>query len=233
MHISSTPGANEVIVMPCRAHNEDDKDYAVVFATPLNAKGITIIVSEPPMRATGEAAAWDYPVTAAYGHGTSECMIVFDDVFVPWERVFLCGEWEFSRDITYAFATFHRLFGVCRMTTELEMLAGVSALMAEYNGIERYPHIRDKLAWLAMYAEAVNIIGKSSCIYCEKVADSDLVSPNMVYTNTAKFLFADNYHQATKTAHDICGGIADTIPSHRDWSNPETRPWLEMVVVAG
>jgi len=154
-------------------------------------------------------------------------MIVFDDVFVPWERVFLCGEWEFSRDVTYAFATFHRLFGVCRMTTELEMLAGVSALMAEYNGIERYPHIRDKLAWLAMYAGAVNIIGKSSCTYCEKVADSELVSPNMVYTNTAKYLFADNYHQATKTAHDICGGIADTIPSHRDWSNPETRPWIE------
>lgn len=227
MHISSTPGANEAIVMPCRAHGEEDKDYAVVFATPLNAKGITMIVSEPPMKEKGEAAAWDYPVTTAYGHGTSECMIVFDDVFVPWERVFLCGEWEFSRDITYAFATFHRLFGVCRMTTELELLAGVAALVAEYNGIDRYPHIRDKLAWLAMYAEAVNVIGKASCIYCEEAAGSSLVSPNMIYTNTAKYLFADNYHQAAKTAHDICGGIADTIPTFRDWDNPETGPLLE------
>ena len=227
MHISSTPGANEAIVMPCRAHGEEDKDYALVFATPLNAKGITMIASEPPMRETDEAAAWDYPVTTSYGHGTSECMIVFDDVFVPWERVFLCGEWQFSRDITYAFATLHRLFGVCRMTTELEILTGVAALMAEYNGIERYPHIRDKLAWLAMYTEAVSVIGKASCIYCEKQPHSDLVSPNMVYTNTAKYLFADNYHQAAKTAHDICGGIADTIPTYRDWENQETRPWLE------
>ena len=227
MHISSTPGANEVIVMPCRAHGEEDKDYAVVFATPLNAKGIVIIASEPPMRETDEKAAWDYPVSTASGHGASECMIVFDDVFVPWERVFMCGEWKFSRDITYTFATFHRLFGVCRMTSELEMLTGVSALMAEYNGIERYAHIRDKLAWLAMYTEAVSVIGKASCIYCEKQADSDLVSPNMVYTNTAKYLFADNYHQAAKIAHDICGGIADTIPTYSDWQNPETRPWLE------
>ena len=227
MHISSTPGANEVIVMPCRTHGMEDKDYAVVFATPLNAKGITLIASEPPMRETNEESAWDYPVSTAYGHGASECMIVFDDVFVPWERVFMCGEWEFSRDITYAFATFHRLFGVARLTTELEMLAGVAALMAEYNGIERYPHIRDKLAWLAMYAEAVSVIGKASCIYCEKAVDSDLVSPNMVYTNTAKYLFADNYHQAVKIGHDICGGIADTIPTYSDWKNPETRPWLE------
>ncbi|MBN2034472.1 MAG: hypothetical protein JW836_14455 [Deltaproteobacteria bacterium] len=227
MHISSTPGANEVIVMPCRAHGEEDKDYAVVFATALNAQGITIIASEPPMRERDDAAFWDYPLSAASGHGSSECLIVFEDVFVPWDRVFLCGEWEFSRDVTYAFATLHRLFGVCRMTTELEMLAGVASLVAEYNGIEKFAHIRDKLAWLAMYAEAVNVIGKASCLDCEKQKGSDIVSPNMVHTNTAKYLFADNYHQAVKMAHDICGGIADTIPTYGDWTNPATRPLLE------
>ncbi len=227
MHISSTPGANEVIVLPCRSHGEEDKDYAVVFATPLNAPGITMIVSEPPMRVPGEAGSWDYPTSSAYGHGATESLIVFDDVFIPWEKVFMCGEWEFSKDVTYAFATFHRLFGVSRMTTELEKLAGVSALVAEYNGIEKYAHIRDKLAWLAMYTEAVSVIGRASCLFCEKVPGSDVVSPNMIYTNTAKYLFADNFHQAAKTAHDICGGIADTIPAYADWNNPETRPWME------
>jgi 4-hydroxybutyryl-CoA dehydratase / vinylacetyl-CoA-Delta-isomerase len=227
MHISSTPGANEVIVMPCRAHGQADEDYAVVFAVPLNAEGITILASEPPMRESEEAAAWDYPVTTAYGHGTSECMIIFNDVFVPWERVFLCGEWAFSKDVTYAFATFHRLFGVSRMTTELELLTGVSALVAEYNGIERYAHVRDKLAWLAMYTEAVSVIGHSACLFCERLPESEMVSPNMVQTNTAKYLFADNIHQAVKTAQDICGGITDTIPTFHDWNNPEIRPLLE------
>jgi len=227
MHISHTPGANEAIVMPCRAHGEEDKDYSVVFAVPLSAKGIKLITSEPTMRETGEEAAWDYPMSAAQGLGASECMIVFDDVFVPWDRVFMCGEWQFSRDMAHTFATFHRLFGTSRMTAEFEMLTGTAALVAEYNGLEKYAHIRDKLAWLAMYTEAVDAISKASCIHCENEPDSDLVNPNMVYTNTAKYLFADNYHQAIKTMEDICGGIAANIPTYRDWINPETHPWLE------
>jgi len=226
-HISHTPGANEAIVMPCRAHGAEDKDYAVVFATPLNAEGIKLITGEPAIRETGEEAAWDYPTSAVQGHGASECMIVFDDVFVPWERVFMCGEWEFSRDMAHTFGTFHRLFGTSRMTAEFELLTGAAALIAEYNGLEKVSHIRDKLAWLAMYTEAVDAIGKASCIHCEKEPDSDLVNPNLVYTNTAKYLFADNYHQAIKIMEDICGGIAATIPSYRDWTNPETHPWLE------
>ena len=227
MHISATPGANEIIVMPCRAHGEEDRDCALVFATPLNAKGITIIASEPAMREKGEASSWDYPLSFASGRGGAECMIVFEDVFVPWERVFLCGEWEYSRDVTYTFATFHRLFGVSRMTAEIEMLTGTVALVAEYNGIEKYSHIKDKLAWLAMYTEAIKVIGRSSCLEFEKFKGSEIVSPNMIYTNTAKFLFADNFHQAVKIAHDICGGIADTMPTFSDWNNPETKPLME------
>ncbi|MFC1820955.1 4-hydroxyphenylacetate 3-hydroxylase N-terminal domain-containing protein, partial [Thermodesulfobacteriota bacterium] len=227
MHISHTPGANELIVMPCRTHQEEDKDYAVVFAAPLNAEGIRVITAEPSIREKGDEAAWDYPMSAAQGYGASECMIIFDNVFIPWERVFMCGEWEFTGDMAHTFATFHRLFGTSRMTAEFEMLTGAAALIAEYNGLGKYAHIRDKLAWLAMYTEAVDAIGKASCLECEKEKDSDLVNPNMVYTNTAKYLFADNYHQAIKIVEDICGGIATNIPSYKDWSNEETRPFLE------
>jgi 4-hydroxybutyryl-CoA dehydratase/vinylacetyl-CoA-Delta-isomerase len=227
MHISHTPGANEIIVMPCRAHGEEDKDYALVFATPLNTEGIMLISGEPTMRETGDEAAWDYPVSTLHGLGSSECMVVFDNVFVPWERVFMCGEWEFSREFTASFANFHRLFGTARMTAEFEVLTGAAALMAEYNGIDKYGHIRDKLAWLAMYTEAVDTISKSACIYCEKDPNSHIVHPNMIHTNTAKYLFADNYHQAIKVVEDICGGIAGTMPAFRDWINPETQPVLE------
>jgi 4-hydroxybutyryl-CoA dehydratase/vinylacetyl-CoA-Delta-isomerase len=61
------------------------------------------------VRVHGEECRFDYPV--ADWIQPTECLIVFDDVFVPWERIFMCGEWQFSRDIVYAFATFHRLFG--------------------------------------------------------------------------------------------------------------------------
>jgi 4-hydroxybutyryl-CoA dehydratase/vinylacetyl-CoA-Delta-isomerase len=226
VHISATPGANEAIVLPCRAHNdEDEKDYALAFATPLNAKGVKLLAVEPVARLSGEEAYWDYPISAACQ--PTECLIVFDDVFVPWERVFMCGEWQFSRDIAYAFATFHRLFGSSRMSAELETLTGSAALMAEYNGIEKYEHVRNKLAWLAMLTESVAGLSKMACIDCEKEPESGLVVPNRMYANIAKFTFADNLHEAMKIIQDISGGIPATVPAFKDWKNPEIQPYIE------
>ena len=226
VHISASPGANEAIVLPCRAHNDaDEKDYALAFATPMNAKGLKLLAVEPNMRLSGEEADWDYPISAACQ--PTECLFVFDDVFVPWERVFMCGEWQFSRDITFAFAVFHRLFGSSRMAAELEVLVGSAALMAEYNGIEKYEHVRNKLAWLAMYAESVAGLSKLACVDCEKEKDTDLVVPNIMYANIAKFTFADNLHQAMKLIQDISGGIPATVPAYKDWKNPEIQPYIE------
>jgi len=227
-HISSTPCANEAIVLPCRTHQEKDKDYAVVFATPLNAKGITLISSEPEIRGqTTEETQWDYPSASILGVGDGECMIIFDDVFVPWEKVFMCGEWQFSRDIAYLFGTFHRLFACCRMVPVLESLTGVAALMAEYNGLEKYSHIRTKLAWLVQLTEGFKIMSKAACMFPEKEPDMDLANPNGMYTNIAKYMYAENFHQATKAVQDICGGIAaDPIP-YKDWMNPEENPYLD------
>lgn len=228
MHISSTPIANEAIVLPCRTHLEEDKDYAVVFATPLNAKGITLISSEPSVRwESNEGTLWDYPDAGRLGVGDLECMIVFDDVFVPWERVFLCGEWQFSRDIAYLFGTFHRLFACCRLVVLLDELTGVAALMAEYNGLEKYEHIRKKLASLVSLTEAVKVLSWTACMFPEKEPDSDLVNPNRMYTNIAKYMYADKFHEAIKLVQDICGGIAATAPAFKDWANPEERPHLE------
>jgi 4-hydroxybutyryl-CoA dehydratase/vinylacetyl-CoA-Delta-isomerase len=225
MHISATPCANEAIVLPCRAHGEEDKDYALAFAIPLNAKGVKLLAVEPVTRIYGEEAAWDYPHASVLQ--PTECMIIFDDVFVPWERVFMCGEWQFSRDITYGFASFHRLFGASKMVAELETLAGVARLIAEYNGLEKYEHIRNKLAWLAMLTATVTSLGKMACIDCTKDPDSGMMVPDLMLTNSAKFTFADNYHEACKTVQDICGGIATTVPTYRDWKNPEIHDYIE------
>lgn len=230
IHISATPCANEVVVVPCRAHNEEDKDYAVSFAVPLNAKGITLISADPINREPAEEAAWNWPVTST--QKPSECIIVFDDVFVPWERVFMCGEWQFSRDLVYAFASFLRLAAVARKSVQLEILTGVASLMAEYNGLDQYSHIRDKLSWLAWYKESFEIIGKASCDYPDKQPGSDIVIPNILYANSAKFLFASFYNEAMKNVYDITGGILTTGPNYLDWSNPEIRPWLEKYLSA-
>ena len=227
MHISAIATCNEAIVSPCRAHRAEDKDYAVVFATPLNAKGITII--QMPMTingAVGEEADWDYPL-----HGntatTTECLLVFDDVFVPWERVFMCGEWEFSRDIAWAFGTYHRLYSISHTVAESELITGAAALVAEHNGLEKYSHIQDKLAWLAMYAEETDVLSKAACAYPDVDPETGLAVPNLVYTNIAKYKLANDRNEALKILADIGGGITSTVPCFKDWRNQEIRPYLE------
>jgi 4-hydroxybutyryl-CoA dehydratase/vinylacetyl-CoA-Delta-isomerase len=226
MHISATPTANEIIVSPCRAHREEDKDYAVVFATPLNAEGITLITSPAHYPETGEEAEWNWPASGR-SRGVSECMIVFDNVFVPWNRVFMCGEYQFSRDQAWMFGVFHRLFGSCHKVISTEEAAGVAALMAEYNGIDRYPHVQEKLAWLAMHATLVDVLSKAGCEHPDFFEDIGMAAPNLMYTNIAKYLFANEQHETSKLVADITGGIATTAFNYKDWNNPEERPYIE------
>jgi 4-hydroxybutyryl-CoA dehydratase/vinylacetyl-CoA-Delta-isomerase len=226
MHISATPTANELIISPCRAHREEDKDYAVVFATPVNAKGVTLLTSPGHYPETGEEAEWNWPISGRSG-GVSECMIVFDDVFVPWNRVFMCGEWQFTRDQAWLFGVFHRLFGTCHKVISTERAAGVAALMAEYNGVDRYPHIQEKLAWLAMHAQLIDLTARASCEHPDIFPDIGLAAPNLMYANISKYIFANDQHETSKVVADIAGGLPSTVFSYKDWMNPEERPFID------
>lgn len=222
-HISQSPLSNEILVLPCRSMREGDKDYAVAFAVPANAKGITFISSEPEVKEAGNY--FDYPISSSIY--LEDALVVFNDVFIPNERVFLKGEWPFAGDIAYMFGNFHRLSAETYKAVELELIVGMAALMAEYNGIEKAPHVIEKLTWLTMYAEAVEAMGRSACEHCISEPDSDLVYPNPMYANITKFFYADNWHQATKYIQDIAGGIVATAPSARDYYNPETHDMIE------
>jgi 4-hydroxybutyryl-CoA dehydratase / vinylacetyl-CoA-Delta-isomerase len=222
-HISQAPLCNEILIAPCRAMTEDDRDYALAFAVPVNSKGITMISSEPEVHEAGNL--FDHPIAGSVY--INDATIIFEDVFIPKERIFLKGEWEFAGQVAYMFANFHRLSAETYKAMELELFTGAAALMAEYNGIERAPHIREKLTWLVMYTEAVEVIGRSACEHCISEPDSDLVYPNPMYANICKFHFADNWHQATKYIQDIAGGIVATGPSGKDFQNPEIHDLLD------
>ena len=225
VHISATPCANEALCLPCRTHGEEDKDYALAFAIPLNAPGIKLLAVEPVSRTYGEEGEFDYPKTSELQ--PTECLIVFEDVFVPWERVFMCGEWKFSRHLAYAFASYHRLFGTCKMIGKLEIITGAAALVAEYNGVENVPHVRKKLAWMAMITETVAQLGKAACLDPETEFGHDVVMPNRMAINASKYTFASNFHQMCQHLQDIAGGLSTTVPTFRDWNNPEIRPYIE------
>jgi 4-hydroxybutyryl-CoA dehydratase / vinylacetyl-CoA-Delta-isomerase len=222
-HISHAPCNNEILVLPCRAMREDDKDYAVSFAIPANSKNITMICADPEVKETGNLM--EYPISGSIY--LADSLLIFEDVFVPKERIFLKKEWSFAGQLAYMFGNFHRLSAESYKAVELEYVAGAAVLMAEYNGIEKASHVTEKLTWMTNYVETVRILGQAACEHGVSEPDSGLVYPNPMYANIAKYYYADNFHQATKILQDLGGGIIGTIPSTKDLYNPATRGFME------
>ena len=222
-HISMAPLANEIIVLPCRAMGEADKDYAVCFGVQANAKGLTMISAEPEIKEPGNF--FDYPLSASVY--INDATLIFEDVFIPNERIFLKGEWPYAGQTAYMFGNFHRLSAETYKAVELELLTGAAALIAEFNGIDKVSNVKDKLSWLVQYTEATEIMGRAACEHLVSEPDSDLVYPNPMYANIAKLFFADHWHQATKYLQDIAGGIVATAPSAKDYFNPELQGMID------
>jgi 4-hydroxybutyryl-CoA dehydratase/vinylacetyl-CoA-Delta-isomerase len=220
IHITSAPVANEIIVVPTRQMRKSEGDYAVSFAIPANTKGVVFICRAGRGGWTEHEFHPDRPIREL-----TEAMIVFDNVFVPWERVFLCGEWQFSMLLAYTFATFHRFTAISYKVPAVEVMAGVAAAMAEYNGLDKVGHIRDKLAEIAGYVETLRALANASAK--DPVMYGEIAVPNPLITNMAKLHFAGKYHEIMKLAQDICGGIIATTPDKKDWDNPDIHAYLD------
>ena len=220
VHITSAPVANEIIVVPTRQMRDHEADYAVSFAIPANTKGIVFICRGGRGQWTDHEFPPDHPVREL-----TEAMIVFDNVFVPWERVFMCGEWPQSMLLAYTFATFHRFTAISYKVPAVEAMAGCAVAMAEYNGLERVGHIRDKLADIAAYVETLRALTNAAAK--DPVMYGDIAVPNPLIANMAKLHFASKYHEFVKLIQDIAGGIIATAPDKKDWENPDIHAYLE------
>lgn len=219
VHTSCAPNVNEIIVLPTRAMREADADYAVSFAVPADTPGLKLIASPygPPA-----ASAFERPISAR--HKMMETLTVFDDVFVPWERVFLCGEWRFAGPLALQFVKFHRFTAVSYKLPLVDLLVGAGQLVAEFNGIERAGHVREKLVRLIAYAETLRALTRQAALEC--TYDEGVAVPNPLITNMAKYHFAHYYHEAVRDLQDLAGGSLVTGPGIGDLESPETGPYV-------
>jgi aromatic ring hydroxylase len=220
-HTSVSMNANEIIVLPTRAMGPDDAEYAVSFAVPVDSPGLSLYVS-------GYGAAphpeFEFPISSK--HAMVESLTVFDDVFVPWERVFACGEPELAGPMAVAFVEFHRFTAVSYKLPLVDALVGCAALIAEMNGIAHAAHVRDKLARLVAYAETVRaLVDTAAQRAC--ATERGIAVPDPMTTNLAKLTFATGYHQALELVKDCSGGLLVTAPGADDWANPEVRSVLQ------
>ncbi|MCS6926422.1 MAG: gamma-aminobutyrate dehydratase [Candidatus Binatia bacterium] len=220
VHTSVSTNTDEVIVLPTRAMRAEDKPYAVAFALPIATKGLKLIASS---YGGFKKDPFEFPISAR--HKMMETLTIFDDVFVPWERVFLCGETEAAGLLALTFVKFHRFTAVSYKLPLLELLAGAARAMAEYNGVENAAHIREKLTKLATYHATVQGLIIAAAQQHE-ILPPGVAVPNTLLTNVAKYQFAANYHTAVQMVQDVSGGLLVTGPSVEDWRSEAIGPYI-------
>ncbi len=221
-HITASAYTDEILVIPTRNLSEEEADYAVAFAIPMNTPGITQIC-RPSFRYEDRH---HFP-TPNPKRGHVEALVIFDNVHVPMERVFMLGEWQFSQYLAYAFAAFHRFTAVTYKIPILEYMTGLGMLAAEANGIEKASNIRESFISMIQYTETTKALAKAAIMDPEDFGGSGLYVANRLTANMAKLYFASNFHEFIRNIQDICGGILVTQPTYQDWQQEELRPYLE------
>jgi len=211
--------AEELLVIPTRALMDGDKDYAVAFAIPADTEGIHMITRPSSVRPRVETKC---PFAEM---GVSESMIVFDNVFVPKERVFMCGEWEFGRRIALLFADSHRhSYSGCKPAVS-DILCGTTLLAAEANNIEKVPHVREKLSQFAGAAELGYAAGVAAAVYGEKTT-SGTFFPNSIYANVGRRLTGETIFHEFNLLVELAGGLSVTLPFEEDFYAEQTKDWV-------
>ncbi len=232
--ISMATNCNELCVTPAPLKGRfsptaEDKDFAVAFAIPLDTEGVKLIAKVPLKREQKTSLKMDYPFSRV-GFGDLIFTAVFDDVFVPWERVFLCGEWDMlDRAASLTIETHFSAKGGCKSGT-LDLLAGAAGLAAEYNGIENTPHAKDRLTHLMAWSEESFAAAIGAEVEGEK-HPSGVWFPDPVKASANKWLCSEGGPGDIDTLLDLGGGIVTNAPAETEWNNPEIRGYLDKYLV--
>jgi 4-hydroxybutyryl-CoA dehydratase/vinylacetyl-CoA-Delta-isomerase len=224
-HQTGAVNSHEHLIMPTQAMKEEDKDYAVAFAVPSDAPGVFMIYGRQSCdsRKLEKGADIDLGNSVYGGH---EALVIFEDVFVPWERVFLCKEYDFAGMMVERFAGYHRQsYGGCKVGVG-DVLIGAAALAADYNGAAKATHIKDKLIEMTHLNETLYACGIAcSAEGCPTKAGNyqiDLLLANVCKQNVTRFPY-----EIARLAEDIAGGIMVTMPSETDYRDPKIGKYVK------
>ena len=224
-HTSISTNAHEVIVLPTRAMGEGEEDWAIAFALPMNTPGIRLLAS--PF-GDGPTPPGERPISAK--HKMMETLTVFDDVFVPNERIFLNGALADAGKLALTFVEYHRFTAVSYKLPLVDALGGCAAVIADFNGIIGASHVREKFVELIAYAEILRALTEKAAERCIDKPNGQ-VAPDPLTVNIAKSHFAHGYHRAVQHVQELAGGILVTGPGDEDWESEELRPFLQKYLV--
>jgi 4-hydroxybutyryl-CoA dehydratase/vinylacetyl-CoA-Delta-isomerase len=228
IHQTGAINSHHIIIMPTRSLRENEKEYAVVCAVPADEEGITYVLgrqSSDTRRMEGGQVD-----VGNFVYGGHEAVVIFDDVFVPWERVFMCGEFQYASQLVEVFAGYHRVsYGGCKPGMG-DVLIGAASSVAKYHGTDQASHIKDKLVEMIHLNESMyagGIAASSEGIETESgtyLIDQTLA--NVCKLNVTRFPY-----EIARLAQDIAGGLLVTLPSEKDFNQSEIGPLLKKYLV--
>ncbi len=223
-HQTGALNSHEILVMPTAAMRDDEADYAVACAIPADAPGVTFVLGRQPSDTRKlEESPLDVGNPA---YGSQEALIIFEDVFVPWERVFMCGETDQSGKVVERFAAFHRQsYGGCKVGVG-DVLVGAARLASEYQGTSKASHVRDKIVEMVHLNETLFACGLA-CSYHGTATESGSYMVDVMLANVCKQNVTRFPIEIARLLQDIAGGLVVTMPSQRDFENPEIGSQLE------
>lgn len=222
-HQTGCINAHWMIVMPTLRLGPDDRDYAIVGALPTDSPGITYIYGRQSCDTrSSEDGSID---TGNDRFGGQEAMVIFDDVFIPNDMIFMDGETEFASMLVNRFTCYHRRSYVCKSGVG-DVLIGAAATAADYNGVDKASHIRDKLVEMTHLNETIYGTGIASSWQAEEMKSGVWLNDEML-ANVCKHHVTKMPYEIGRLAQDLAGGLMVTMPSEQDFRNETTGPLLE------
>lgn len=216
-HQTGCINSHWMIIMPTIRLGENDKDYAIVGAVPVDADGITYIYGRQSCDTRSmEGGEID---TGNQLYGGQEAMVIFENVFIPNELIFMDGEFNFASMLVERFTTYHRRSYVCKSGVG-DVLIGAAAAIAEMNGVQKASHIKDKLVQMTHLNETIYATGIASSYQGHKTKSGCFLCDDML-ANVCKHHVTKMPYEIGRLAQDLGGGLVATMPSEKDLNHPE------------
>jgi 4-hydroxybutyryl-CoA dehydratase/vinylacetyl-CoA-Delta-isomerase len=222
-HQTGCINSHWIIVMPTMRLRSEDRDYAIVGAVPVDAPGITYIYGRQSCDTRSMEGGDIDPGNAQFSG--QEAMIIFNDVFIPRERIFMDGEVEYASMLVERFTCYHRRSYVCK-TGLGDVLIGAAAAIADYNGVANASHIKDKLVEMTHLNETIFAAGIASSYQASQTASGNFQNDDML-ANVCKHNVTRFPYELSRIAQDVAGGLMVTMPSEKDFKSPIVGPLLE------
>jgi 4-hydroxybutyryl-CoA dehydratase/vinylacetyl-CoA-Delta-isomerase len=221
-HQTGCLNSHWLLVMPTMRLTEQDRDYAIVGAVPVEAEGITYVVGRQSCDTRSGESDMDAGNARFAGQ---EAMVIFDNVFIPHQRIFMHGEYEFAATLVERFTCYHRRSYVCKSGVG-DVLIGAAATVADYNGVEKVSHIKDKLVEMTHLNETIFGTGIAAS-HQGKAMPSGVFLPDEMLANVCKHHVTRIPYEIARLAQDLAGGLMVTMPSEADFRSPEIGALLD------